>query len=154
MHPHGFALDAVNYAKAAALTFGDRPDLPLPYGFVPYDLSSHSIELALKAFLMLHGLTIERLRARFGHDLRKLLRKAKSVGLDGRFGDIAKLTAFVDHLDAPHRERRLGYPTVQFLTLPEGKALVASVLGLAEAVQRDCSARLLAEIRQRTEGAT
>jgi hypothetical protein len=46
-----------------------------------YFLLSHSIELALKAFLAIHGKTSMELRKEFGHDLNKLLKEAEKRGL-------------------------------------------------------------------------
>src|ERR1700722_15478820 len=46
-----------------------------------YFLLSQSIELALKAFLALHGKTAKELRKKFGHNLNKLLKEAIKRGL-------------------------------------------------------------------------
>ena len=44
-------------------------------------LAGHSIELALKAFLLHNGVTLQQLRKKFGHDLGRCFRKAKELGL-------------------------------------------------------------------------
>jgi HEPN domain-containing protein len=46
-----------------------------------YFLLSQSIELALKAFLALHGKASKELRKKFGHNLNKLLKEATKRGL-------------------------------------------------------------------------
>lgn len=49
-----------------------HPDAPIRFLF------SHALELYLKSFLLLHGITMERLRSReFGHDLVKLAEEAQ-----------------------------------------------------------------------------
>ena len=52
-------------------------------GFAPvaYYLACHSIELSLKAFLLIHHVTRQDLKQRFGHNLEALLERAQSLGL-------------------------------------------------------------------------
>jgi hypothetical protein len=72
-----------------------------------YFLLSHSIELALKAFLAIHGKTSKDLRKEFGHNLNKLLKEATKCGLvigaDAR-KDIARLEKI-------HNNHWARYPT-------------------------------------------
>ena len=56
------------------------PETPPP-SWPRYFLLSHAIELALKALLKLHGESEGDLRLKFGHDLKKLLKRAKKLGL-------------------------------------------------------------------------
>ena len=51
------------------------------YSPVPYFLYCHSIELILKAFLIGNGIPKKDLRKLYGHDLEKVLTKAKDLGL-------------------------------------------------------------------------
>lgn len=44
-------------------------------------LAAHSIELALKAYLVHRGVTLRKVRSKFGHDINKCLRKAEQLGL-------------------------------------------------------------------------
>ena len=61
------------YRKSPA---GNPPDRPR------YFLFCHAIELALKAFLALHGLTQDELAQKpYGHDLEALMNKAVQLGL-------------------------------------------------------------------------
>jgi hypothetical protein len=48
---------------------------------VPYYLYCRSLELALKAFLLTKGYTQQNLKRKFGHNLEKLLNRAKRHGL-------------------------------------------------------------------------
>ena len=50
---------------------------PVPVMF----LVGQSIELSLKAYLLHRGISLEKLRTKFGHNLHKLLRKAKELEL-------------------------------------------------------------------------
>lgn len=56
------------------------PPTPPP-SWPRYFLLCHSIELALKAWLMLHGKSAAKLQKKFGHDLEKLLKHAEQCGL-------------------------------------------------------------------------
>ena len=62
-------------------------DLPRRYppDWPRYFMLCHAIELALKAYLALHGVSVRKLQSRkFGHDLEKLLSKAMERGLNIR----------------------------------------------------------------------
>jgi N-acetylglutamate synthase-like GNAT family acetyltransferase len=51
-----------------------------------YFLAMHSIELSLKAFMRLRGVTVHELRSRkYGHGIRACYRKAKELGLREHF---------------------------------------------------------------------
>ena len=56
---------------------------PLDYSPVPYYLYCHSIELFLKAFLLVKGVDKKDLKdmKEYGHDLEKILKKAQKLGL-------------------------------------------------------------------------
>ena len=53
-------------------------------GFSPvrYYLYCHSLELLFKVYLLTHGVTKDQLRYRFGHNLSKVLRKSKKLGIE------------------------------------------------------------------------
>ena len=61
-------------------TYHAVPEMP-PLSRPRYFLLCHAIELALKAFLALHGESESDLRLKFGHDLKKVLKRAKEFGL-------------------------------------------------------------------------
>lgn len=49
---------------------------------VPYYLLCRSIELSLKAYLLLKGCKIKYLKNKIGHNLEKLLKKAKELNIE------------------------------------------------------------------------
>ncbi len=59
-------------------------------------LALHGVELFLKGFLRAHGFTVDRLRRRFGHDLKKLLQASLRVGLADYLPDPAELQRHVE----------------------------------------------------------
>jgi hypothetical protein len=76
---HRYASEFAKYARDAhaAAAVGE-------FSPVPYYLYCHSLELVLKAFLLEKGVSIRDLpkRKKFGHDLSKILLKAKTLGLE------------------------------------------------------------------------
>jgi hypothetical protein len=81
------------------------PETP-PFSWPRYFLLCHAIELALKAFLTLHGVSEDDLMYDFGHDLKKLLKHAERHGL--------KLTPetqeAIKRLARAHKEHWARYP--------------------------------------------
>jgi len=72
-------------------------------------LAGHSIELALKSFLLHKGVTLRELRVKYGHDLGRSFKKAKELGLLGhaKFEDV-ELGAFAV-LDDLYSSKQLEY---------------------------------------------
>lgn len=82
--PIGLARYSSEFLVAALITDenmgrqgGYETFAPVPVMF----LVGQSIELSLKAYLLHSGVTLEKLRTKFGHDLHKLLRKSKELEL-------------------------------------------------------------------------
>jgi hypothetical protein len=71
---HGYASEFLLAAKAFKS--------PNKFSPVPYFLYCKSIELALKAYLLTKGVPLKKLKKRLGHNLIKILQKAKSKSLD------------------------------------------------------------------------
>jgi hypothetical protein len=85
LRQNGFARYAQQFAEA-----GDRAPRRSEFSPVPYMLYSRSIELSLKAYLLLHGIALSQLGGRgFGHNLVRLLDQAVKLGLL----DVVPLTA-------------------------------------------------------------
>ena len=75
--PLGFHRYASEFLRAARSVSVDSSFSP-----VPYYLYCRSLELALKAFLLTKNVSIRELKSRdLGHDLVKVLDKAKTIGL-------------------------------------------------------------------------
>lgn len=81
------------------------PEAPPP-SWPRYFLLCHAIELGLKAFLMLHGMSEDDLQLKFRHDLKMLLKRAKKFGLalEPNTGEAIK------RLARAHREHWARYP--------------------------------------------
>jgi hypothetical protein len=72
-------------------------------------LIGHSIELSLKAFLLLRGISLRDVRVTYGHNLGKTFAKAEQLGLrDHVLIDDAELEAF-HALDALYSTKQLEY---------------------------------------------
>lgn len=77
--PLGLNRRAKSYLDAAIFLGADSK---LSFSMPRYYLTSHSIELSLKAFLMTQGLSLQKLKDKFGHDLEKLYLKTKEFDFD------------------------------------------------------------------------
>jgi hypothetical protein len=82
--PIGLARYSSEFLEAALIAdekmgrrTGHETIAPVPVMF----LIGQSIELSLKAYLLQRGVTLKKLRTKFGHDLHGLLRKAKELNL-------------------------------------------------------------------------
>jgi len=82
----GFARYATEFfecALAADDKVGKRPGVEIIAPIPVMYLVGHSIELCLKAYLILHDVPLKELYSKqYGHDLKKSLKKAKELGLD------------------------------------------------------------------------
>ena len=78
---------------------------PIPVMF----LVGQAVELALKAYLLKKGVTLRKLRRRYGHELHRSLRKAKELGL----ADVVHLSSeeegILGLLDALYSTKELQY---------------------------------------------
>ena len=78
---------------------------PIPVMF----LVGQAVELALKAYLLKKGVTLRKLRRRYGHELHRSLRKAKELGL----ADVVHLSSeeegILGLLDAIYSTKELQY---------------------------------------------
>jgi len=84
--PIGFYNLAEDFYKAAALCTNAHSErtVRFRFGHVPYYLHTHSIELALKAYLRTHLVTEAELKKSFRHGLVDLLAKCEAMGLKFR----------------------------------------------------------------------
>lgn len=78
INPMGFHIYASEFFSAAG-----EPKSEVPFSPVPYYLICRSIELSLKSYLIAKGIPHKELKQReLGHDLVKVLQKAKSLGIE------------------------------------------------------------------------
>jgi len=71
---HRYAQEFMRAEKTFQITDSFSP--------VPYYLLCRSIELSLKAYLLLKGYKIKYLKTKIGHNLKKLLKKAKELNIE------------------------------------------------------------------------
>jgi hypothetical protein len=120
---YGFFRFGQDFARAAAAV----PEAQDRRSVVPYFLYCQAIELGLKAFLLLRGLSKRELAKRpFGHDLIRLLERARSEGID-RFVSIsaaeeAAIQSATGFYDSGGAGKRLQYFDVG-LALPAYRGL-------------------------------
>ena len=105
----GTLIDGSRMYAAAADAINDR--YPNALHVLSHTLGM-AIELALKAFLVEHGLTEQDLR-NLGHDLEGLLREAESHGLTKTGSRHFRLSV----LGANYEERTFAYPSEGLLTV-------------------------------------
>jgi hypothetical protein len=77
LSPIGFLRYADHFYQA-----GESFECEDKFSPVHYYLYCHSIELALKAFLLAKEIPIEILKKKIGHNLSKALKKARNLGID------------------------------------------------------------------------
>ena len=106
---HSYAMSAIVLKKADISII--RSDDPIRF------LYTHAIELYLKSFLRLKGVTVQQLRSReFGHRISVLRSKAQEFGLQLKHFEEEQL----DLLDDGIRDR---YPEIGFRTILSEDAL-------------------------------
>lgn len=77
--PTGFLFYATDFLNAHESYKSDNPFSP-----VSYYLVCRSLELSMKSFLLAKGMTRQEIKntKKYGHDLKKILRKAKELGIN------------------------------------------------------------------------
>jgi HEPN domain-containing protein len=104
-----YAADFFDTALAADEIIGRRPGFEIIAPIPVMYLVGHAIELALKAYLLANGITLRKLKRNYGHDLHRILRKAKELGLQ----DSVELTdddeSMVELLNELYSTKQLQY---------------------------------------------
>ena len=105
---------------------------PIPVLF----LVGQSIELGLKAYLLFKGVELRKIRRDYGHDLHRILRKAKELGLV----DVVTLTdedeSVINVLDKLYSTKQLQYIVTGAKTFPMFGPLEKVALNLAHGIGR------------------
>ena len=91
---------------------GQIPAVPSLY------LIGHSIELAFKAFLLAHGVTLDRLISDFRHDLQKCFNEAKSLGIENEFCPSEPERGAFELLDVLYSSKQLEYVVTGMKYMP------------------------------------
>lgn len=75
--PTGFLVYATDFLNAYESYKSDIKFSPASYYLV-----CRSLELSMKSFLLAKGITRQEIKNEYGHDLQKILRKAKELGIN------------------------------------------------------------------------
>lgn len=100
------------YLEAATVLL-NTPPTRMGYTLVIYYLAGHAAELMLKSFLFKHGDTIEILAKRYGHDLKLLVKRARSKGLPSTVS-----TEYIQSFASTYTRKRTEYRQKRFRTFP------------------------------------
>jgi len=85
----------------------------VPFSPVQHYLLARAVELALKAFLSAHGITLKELAGRsYGHSLAKLLRAAESHGITAEVSLGSEHVEEIQHADKYYSEKVFEYPVI------------------------------------------
>ena len=103
---------------------------PIPVLF----LVGQSIELSLKAFLLSEGVSLRKLRQKYGHELHRSLRKAKELGLNNLVQLSDEELTVIEVLDHSYSSKQLQYIVTGARTFPSFGPLEKAALKLCHAV--------------------
>lgn len=140
MGPIGLWMYANAYEKAAA----SLPAPEAPYEPVRYYLACHSIELALKAYLSLHGATMLELSENaYGHNLEAILAAAESKGLSAQVTLTLEQRAEVTKAATYYAGKVFEYPAIGeamggYPILPRLEVLLEAANALVESLAQPC----------------
>lgn len=114
---------------AAAKTLIETPVHQTNCATVAYFLVGHAAELLLKSFLFNHGVTIDDLRKRYGHDLGRLVKLARIRGLPAM-----AITTEIQRFSGAYNKKRMEYRKMTILQLPPLELLFEEIVGLQRLV--------------------
>ncbi|MCB2227263.1 MAG: hypothetical protein KQH53_11350 [Desulfarculaceae bacterium] len=108
-----------------------------------YYLSSHSIELVVKAYLMAHGRDLNELKKKpYGHDLCRLYCEACNYGLPRQLRKTGSkpymIAAIIELTNKYYHGKEFEYLFTGFKSLPKLDALIQCAKGLLTAVYPVC----------------
>jgi HEPN domain len=142
--PIGLARYSCEFLEAALITdqkmgrhTGYEIIAPIPVMF----LVGQSIELSLKAYLLQREVSLKKLRTKFGHDLHKLLRKAKELNLKSLVDLTEEELSTIEILNKLYATKQLQYIVTGSKTFPVFSPLQTAARKLVLAVCNDVGFR-------------
>lgn len=127
---------AKEYLSAAVLVGSDPThEISAPR----YYLLGHSTELALKAFLLTNGVSLNELRQQIGHDLEAALEKANAFGLDKIVSISPEEDYSVRLLSRTYKPKEHEYIVIGYRQLPQPELIVSFIERLLNATRKLCS---------------
>jgi hypothetical protein len=105
-----------------------------------YYLVSHSIELALKAFLRGNGVSLEDLKnqRKFGHDLEKVFNKCIQLGLESFLPITEKDKFAIITINDYYKTKELEYIVTGFKRYPKMELLTSFNARLLDSIRQFC----------------
>lgn len=127
------------FRKAGQVLLGAGHPVPVGALLPTYYVVCHALELSMKAFLRARGYKADALIHKFGHDLRKCLRKAQAKGFSTFVKLDAEETNAIIWISPQYRAKELEYVVSQgFKSLPEISHLVSALDKIMKGIRREC----------------
>jgi len=114
MGPTGFIVYARDFLNAYKRFKTDKPFSPAKYYLV-----CRSVELSLKSYLLLNNVPIKKVKYNLSHDLHKILRKSKELGIDTVVGITDEEKAEIEKANSWYNRKGFEYFDIQ--NIVEGK---------------------------------
>jgi HEPN domain-containing protein len=134
----GMARYAVEYMEAAIAVMEKRTksDHEIIASIPAMFLIGQAVELALKAYLLQMGVSLEGIRKKYGHQLHLSLRKAKELDLLSHVEITPEEQQALELLDGLYASKRLQYIVTGVATFPRFIVLKNVALKLIHAIGR------------------
>ncbi len=134
--PLGYWNFANRFLEAGDIVFeGTRGTESAPVHY----LYAHALELALKAFLRTQGVSIDVLKGKsLGHNLEKILEKAKSNGLESYIALTPERDLDIYYLNYCYQNKDFEYFLKGSATIPESKMVAKLVRDILAATKEIC----------------
>jgi hypothetical protein len=130
--PHCYCTLANDFLKASeSLYANNSPKFPTPL-WPTFSCVCQAIELYLKAYLRIQGISAGELKRWFGHDLQALFDKATQMKLN--YDSIEQLAKYIPLISEPHKDREFQYVKSGEWELPYLGILLPLVQKLAKKV--------------------
>lgn len=114
MGPTGFVVYARDFLNAYESFETDKPFSPAKYYLV-----CRSVELSLKSYLLLENVPIKKVKYDLSHNLHKMLRKTKELGIDTVVGITDEEKAEIEKANSWYNRKGFEYFDIQ--NIVEGK---------------------------------
>ncbi len=119
MGPTRFVIYAADFLNAYRSFETDKPFSPAKYYLV-----CRAVELSLKSFLLLKNVPIKEVKYDLRHDLHKILRKSKKLGINAVVGNTGEERAEIEKANGWYNRKGFEYFDIQNIvesksTLPD-----------------------------------
>jgi len=122
---------ASGYRGLASDIANEAQSMVVPGSVAQHILVFHAIELALKGYLIHSGLTENKLRTEYSHDLKRLFKKAKAHGL---VVDLPHVDEIIAWSNEHHKDGLIRYDNSQDSRLPKCEVLFPVLDAIVNAI--------------------